>query len=391
MSGSERNSLFVMLLVLFVPVLTPFANDMFLVSLPTMQHYFHAKNIQLMMSVFLFGYAVSQLAYGPLSDRFGRKPVLITGLIVFIVGSMVASTAVTFKLLLLGRLIQSFGVASTIVSVMAIIRDSYPKEEIIKYVAITMGIIGVCPAISPIIGSILQAEFGWRGSMVFMMASGVVALCLVSFFFKESMIEKNHHALHYKKIIGTYCAILSNKQYQGYALAGALGFSIFFSYLASAPTIIMTLFHKSITDFALLFALNATALIITSIVAPSISRNKGSSFTLTISTGLMITGGILMMLFHAALWEVTASMFFISLGVGLIRPTASAGAIKLFPANIAGSASAMYSFISFFVAGTVVSFVHVMMTHSLLLFATILTGLAFLTIVSSVRSQCRGC
>ena len=392
MSEKSKNPLRVMLLVFLVPIMIPFANDVFLPSFPEMIQYFHTDNIQLIMSIFMFGFAGSQLVYGPLSDRFGRKPTLSLGILIFIVGGILCSVAHDFHVLLFGRLIQALGATSTLMSVFAIIRDTYSAEETMKYLALVMGIIGVCPMLSPIFGSFIQAHFGWRGNMIFILLMGVLGLCIILFLFKESMKEKNRGALQPKNIIGNYRTVLSHRQYQGYALAGAFGYAAMFSYLAAAPIIIMTIFDKSITEFAILFALNASALLITAIAAPKISRMTCPSTTLYLSALLTGFGGLSMALltlfFKPNLGDIVLPMFIMTLGIGLMRPTASSGAVKIFPATIAGSASAMYSFVSFLLSAILVCFIHSILSISISLLGAIIFGLGVLSLFAAVRSQC---
>lgn len=391
MKPITQNASWVMLLMFIIAGITPFTNDIFLASMPSMSHYFHVSNIQMMMTVFMASFAISQLFYGPLSDRFGRKPIFLGGLIIYIIGCLMTAFANEFTELLWGRVVQAVGVASAIISVLSIIRDSYAKADIGKKVAIVMGIIGVCPMLSPIIGSFIQAYFQWRGNMFLLLLMGMIALITVALFFKESMVEKNLHALKIKNTFNNYFIILKHKQFQGYAFAGAFGYSALFCYLAAAPMIIITLFGKSISEFALLCAINATGLIITAIIAPKLSRIKSLATTLYFSAGLITLGGlsllILSLIFKLELWMITVPMFVMTLGVGLMRPTASTGALQSFPAIIAGSASAMYSFISFGVSALFIGVVHFILQDNLAVFAAMITVFGLFAGLSALRSE----
>lgn len=391
MKQVTQNSYWIMLSMFIISGLTPFTNDVFLASMPSMSHYFHITNIQLVMTVFMAMFAVSQLVYGPLSDRFGRKPVFLAGLIVYILGCLVTVFSSVFLELLVGRAVQAIGVATVIISVFAIIRDSYTKIDIGKNIAILMGIIGACPMISPIVGSVIQSYFHWRGNMFLLLFMGIFALLLVTIFLKETMVKKNIHALKTKHIINNYFTILKNKPFQGYAFAGALGYSALFCYLAAAPIIIITQFERSVAEFALLCAINATGLVVTAIVAPMLSRLKSIATTLYFSSALITLGGlslfVLSCIFTLQLWMITVSMFIMTLGVGLMRPTASAGALQAFPAIIAGSASAMYSFISFGISALFIGFVHCILNDNLTIFAALILSFGLLSGLSALLSE----
>jgi len=391
MKQVTQNAYRIMLMMFIITGITPFTNDVFLASMPSMSHYFHTNNIQLMMTVFMATFAVSQLVYGPLSDRFGRKPIFLLGLVIYILGCLMTVFAHPFAELLVGRAVQAVGVATVIISVFAIIRDSYTKTDIGKNIAIVMGIIGACPMLSPIVGSAIQSYFQWRGNMFLLLFMGIVALLFIAIFLKETMVEKNLRALKTKHIINNYFTILKHKPFQGYAFAGALGYSALFCYLAAAPIIIITLFGRSISEFALLCAINATGLVVTAIVAPKLSRLKNTATTLHVSAALITLGGLILLtfscIFTLQLWMITLPMFIMTLGVGLMRPTASAGALQAFPATIAGSASAMYSFISFGVSAIFIGFVHCILNDNLTIFAALILMLGLLSRLSAMRSE----
>lgn len=177
------------LMVLSVCIITPFANDIFIASFPSMQLAFHSDKITLIMTSFMLGLAISQLFYGPLLDRFGRKVVLLGGLVIYCIASTFILFSGNILMLLILRFFQGVGVCSTIVSAMAIARDVYKKEELVKAMATIMAIIGVCPVLAPLFGSFLQSSFGWRASFVLLLVLGIVYfLCFI--LYKESIKEK---------------------------------------------------------------------------------------------------------------------------------------------------------------------------------------------------------
>nr|WP_159084644.1 MFS transporter [Dongshaea marina] len=147
-------------LVLSVCLVTPLSNDLFLPSLPSMAEYFKTPHIQWVMSVFLIGLAVPQLLYGPLFDRFGRKPVLMGGLLIFTLASIAVATSTHFYGLLTARFFQAIGACCSVAGSMAIARDLFDKKHLVKVIAMIMLLIGVCPVLSPLLGAI------WRAGLV---------------------------------------------------------------------------------------------------------------------------------------------------------------------------------------------------------------------------------
>ncbi|WP_119328911.1 multidrug effflux MFS transporter [Cysteiniphilum halobium] len=373
-----------MFLILTVCVITPFANDVFVASLPAMAQNFHTAHIGLVMTVFMIGLSTSQLFYGPLLDRFGRKPVLIIGLVIYTLASLMIIFSSSFHMLLIGRFFQAIGTCSSIVAAMAIARDVYKKEDLVKAMAMIMAIIGICPAIAPLLGSMLQELFGWHGAFVFLLLLGVFYLLVISFLFTESIKQKNMHATKPKQLYHNYLSLLKIKSFQGYILTSACSYGVLFSYAAASSMLIIGVFNFSVLTFGIIFALNSLAIVIMSILAPRL--NKRFSIAQLVLTGavLLVTGAILTILlniiFTSNIYTLVLPMWITTLGYAMIRPTASAGAISSAPHQITGSAAALFNFMSFF-GGAIATFLLTQFTMTNIHFAIFILAIGLLAVV----------
>ncbi len=343
------------LILVIIPlvIVAPFSCDLFLPSLPAMSQYFHVsgQTIQFTITIYLLGMAFSQLICGPLSDRFGRKPVLLGGLISYAIFSMVIVCLTSLKWVLLFRFLQAFGSCSTIVCALAMVRDFYPKEKIIKYVAIIFGTIGMCPALSPMIGGYLQTKFGWQANFVLMAFIGISLSLIAGFILKETHKTPNTSALAPKMMLGNYKNMLTHRRYLGFALGSGFAYGTIFTFFTVSASIFMGQFHVNASHFGLLVALNAIAIIVGSIVASQLSPRIGLSGVMLLGGALITMGGMVLLSlsygYHLTLTGLVINTFTVTLGVGLIRPTGNAGAISLFPANVAGTAAALCNFMNF--------------------------------------------
>ena len=374
-------------LMLSVCVLSPFGNDIYIPSLPDIGVALSSHNTQLVLTTFLFGLAVAQLFYGPLSDRFGRKPVLMVGLAIFTLASVVVFTANSMTVLLWGRFFQAVGTCSTIVSALAIVRDVYSEEEVIKATGWVMAIIGVCPALAPIIGGALLAEWGWRASFAFLLFLGVFYLLLIGFCFKETQQKKNLEALQWRKVLGNYKTLLSHGLYRRYVTVSACAYAILFAYISMAPYILMQHFGFGLVGFSIVFSVTAFGILSTSFIAPRLSLRMGLPWVTMLGVLLFTVGSLL--IFFLATFSTHSATSIIALnilcvfGMGIIRPTASAGAMSIFPKTISGSAAAMFGFMSF-TGGALSTFTMNALPHTILMFGLLTSVIALLGLYSAV-------
>ena len=340
----------VLWLCLSVVIIVPFANDMFISALPAMRAVFNTSHVGLSMTVFLTGLALAQPIYGPLSDRFGRKPVLQFGMFIFLAGSVITVTTQSFNVFLLGRFIQSVGACAAIITGLAIVRDTQPGNKLHKSMGVMMAVIGVCPAIAPLIGSYFTASFGWRSSFILLLCFAIFYLIIISFLFKETAV-KNLHAAKPKHIINNYKTIFSNSIYRNYCIISALSYGVLFSFLSLAATYIVHLYFVPVVYFGWLILINGLVIFFAAVFVPHISEKFSIKTSVTIGAALITIGAICMLLLNqliaACLLTFIIPMLIITLGIGFIRPSAIVGALSQTDKKLAGTAAAGFNFCAF--------------------------------------------
>src|SRR3990167_2513463 len=169
---------------IFIDLLTGMEFDLFVPSFPQLQSHFHlsASWVEALLSVNFIGYCISVLIVGNLSDRYGRKPIILLGLIVFVIGSLVCLVENDFTLLLLGRLLQGIGIAAPAILSFLIIADHYPLQKQQFLMAMLNGSMNIAVGISPVIGSYIALYFHWRGNFTVLLSLGILA-CILTLFF----------------------------------------------------------------------------------------------------------------------------------------------------------------------------------------------------------------
>ncbi|WP_336799321.1 MFS transporter [Kaistia sp. MMO-174] len=173
------------------------------------------------LSLFMIGYALGPLLHGPLSERFGRRPVLVAGLLVYLASSAICALTPTLSVLLAGRLVQGFAASSASVLALAIVRDLYEGMEARRKLSYVMLILGLMPMIAPTLGAIILVSFGWRSVYVAMAGAGLVLLAAVIFGFAESIRARNPNALAPRHLLASYGEVLRHPTGFGYSARSA--------------------------------------------------------------------------------------------------------------------------------------------------------------------------
>lgn len=336
-------------LIIILGALTAFNTvsiDMYLPAFPQMAKDLRAPigTVQLSISAYLFGSAFGQIFYGPLADRWGRKPPLIFGLVLYVISSLGCALVHSGSGLLFWRVTMALGGGASIVISRAVVRDLYDSTEAARMFSLLMLVMGVSPILAPFVGGQFLLFTSWRGIFVFLGLFGFFSLCATIAWLPESLPQERRIPRRLNEMIAIYGSLLQNCTYRSYALAlGAIA-GLNFAYIAGAPHFFIELHDISPQDFGILFGINAFGLIGTSQLNRYLLRRYAAQrilyvafacnvifsilLTLTIITGV---GGFL---FQSLL------LFLCISPTGLIFPNLMALALEPF-ATAAGSASAL--------------------------------------------------
>jgi len=229
---ARAESLIVSILLTAMVALGPVSTDLYLPSLPTIGAAFATDQatVQLTLSVFLVGFAFSQLACGPLSDRFGRRPVILGGLGLYLLASLACAAAPSIEILILARFMQAVGACVGPVLGRAAVRDIYGRERAARMLSYMGMVMALAPAFGPILGGFIEAWFGWRANFVLVSAVGLTVLVATAVTLPETNRWKSPDATRLGHLIGNYRSLLRHRRYVGYVLVVACTYSGIYSF-----------------------------------------------------------------------------------------------------------------------------------------------------------------
>jgi DHA1 family bicyclomycin/chloramphenicol resistance-like MFS transporter len=302
--------------------------------------------VQLTLSLYLLSLAVAQLLLGPLSDRFGRRPVVLAGLALSVVASLAAIAASSIGALIGVRVVQAIGASTGIVIGRAIIRDLYERERAASMIGLVTTAMVIAPMISPLVGGILDTAFGWEAIFLFIAAfSGVVLLWAV-LVLPETRPASVAQAPG--MLIQEWRALLGNAKFHGYVLCGALGSAPFFTFLGGGPHVVVTLMGRTSAEFGVWFVVTSLGYMSGNFTSSRLSQRFGIEPMIMAGIVFELIGAGLTALLVATIPEAGPAIIFlpqlvISFGNGLLLPNAIAGAISVRP-QAAGAASGMTGF-----------------------------------------------
>jgi len=327
----------------------PLALNIFMPSMPGLQRVFNADyaTVQLTLTLFLIGLAVAQLAYGPISDRHGRRPVLLGGMAVFVLGSIACLVAPTIEILIAARVLQAVGACSGMVLSRAIIRDLYDREQAVSMLAYVMAAMVVIPMLAPSIGGVLDEWFGWWASFAFCALAGAIVLFASWLALHESHTPST--AVRGAADMGfDFIRLLRNPSFASYGFQGAFTSSAFFSFLSGAPYVTIDLLGRSPAEYGLYFISLSLMYILGNFLTGRLSKRIGLDRMIWIGTSLGILGtGLLLACVSAGLltiWILFGTIAIMTVGNGLAIPNSMAGAISAEP-RIAGAAAGLAGFL----------------------------------------------
>ena len=357
---------------------------MYIPSLPAIAAAFDvsAAGATLTLTVYLAFFALAQLVVGPLSDRFGRRPVVLAGIAAFVLGSYACALAPTIEILIVMRALQATGACCVIAISRAIVRDMYSREDSARALSVLGTAMGVTPAIGPILGGKLQVWFGWTASFYVMAGIATVSFVLALILLGETR-QHAPASLRIVSIMRNYAALVRVRAFMGFSLTMGLATGTFQAFISGAPIVLITLLAVPPDDFALYTFVWP--------IAFSVGNYISSRFTLRLGMERLIVIGNLVSVAAAAVMvslalvgiftvaAIIVPAIFLGVGNGLVSPNGMAGAVSVRP-EIAGAAAAMAGFFQMGLGAVLTILVGVMhastqLPWALVIFATALFGL----------------
>ena len=302
--------------------------------------------VQLTLSLYLLSLAAAQLLLGPLSDRFGRRPVVLAGLTLNVLASLAAIAASSIDALIAARIVQAIGASTGIVIGRAIIRDLYERDRAAAMIGLVTTAMVIAPMVSPLVGGILDTAFGWEAIFMFISLFSAAVLLWALFVLPETQAASVAQAP--VPLWDETRALLASAKFHGYVLCGALGSAPFFTFLGGGPHVVVTLMGRTSAEYGLWFAFTSLGYMSGNFSVSRLSLRFGVDAMIVAGMVFELIGASLTCVLVATMPEAGPAIIFlpqlvISYGNGLLLPNCIAGAVSVRP-QAAGTASGMTGF-----------------------------------------------
>ncbi len=322
----------------------PLAMNIFVPSIPGLMSEFSVSSgtVQLTLTVYLAGIAVSQLFYGPLSDRYGRRPAMLAGLTLYIVGSLLCAVATSIETLMAARFAQALGGAAGMVLARAIVRDLHGREasaSVLGYITMVWVLV---PMFAPALGGLLEQVSTWRASFYVLSFFGGGVLMLTIWRLPETNPASKRDAAETARLLTGAAGLIRQPRFIGYTLTLGFCSAVFFSFIAGAPFLMVEVLNRSPLDYGLWFMLVSVGYMTGNFLSGRYSQRIGIDRMIAIGNALAIAGTLIMLIaaVSGALAPLTlfAPMLIVTLGNGMTVPNGTAAAISVLPKTIGAAA-----------------------------------------------------
>ncbi len=345
----------VILLLSLLMGMQPIATDLYLPALPVMTRELGASmaQAQLTLTAMLLGFGLSQLAWGPLSDRFGRRPVLLLGFGLFLIASIGATLAPSIDALVRWRGLQGLALGASMMGSRAVIRDLYPPAEGARVMSKALGGLGLIACFSGPLGGWVSQQLGWRHALGSVAFFGALVLVLLSWRFRETLPRPDPDALRPDRLLANWRLILRHPTFWCHTLISAFSFGGLFTFLACSSFVFTGEFGLSQSSFGLVMLSMSMLYITGTFICRQLLRRLGLRRTIAVAAGLSLSGGAVLAagawLRIDSAWSVALPFGLFILAHGMHQPCAQSGAVAPFP-QAAGAASAWSGCLSMLLA-----------------------------------------
>lgn len=344
------------LVLLFTPFVFAFAFglDIYIPIIPDMTHIFHTtpELVQLTLSLFLFVTGVGQLFIGPISDQFGRRPILYISAAFYTIGDLACAFSPNIVCLIIARVISALGACGMIVLAFAMVRDLYSGKEGARVFSLLHGAIGISPTFAPILGGYLAVYFGWRSIFIFLAVIGLVSMFIIKQYIpethrKDKRIKVNRH------ILDRYWSLLKNRHFFVYANIVGFAEGIFFCFFSVSSIIIIGILKVPTQDFGFYFAAFGLVIALGGLAAGKIVYHIGIENMVRLGISLLFVGGVSMLAWYylagLSLQGFLIPMVISCTGAIFLVGSGAAAAMEPFE-HIAGTAAAAVGCFEFGIA-----------------------------------------
>ncbi|MEV6482736.1 multidrug effflux MFS transporter [Streptomyces sp. NPDC051576] len=355
--ATRRAGLLTVLVLGGLTATPPLSMDMYLPSLPEVTHSLHAPaaTVQLTLTACLAGMALGQLVVGPMSDKWGRRRPLLTGLVVYILATALCALAPNVESLVAFRLVQGLAGAAGIVIARAVVRDLYDGVAMARFFSTLMLVSGAAPIVAPLVGGQILRVTDWRGVFVVLTGVGIVLTTLVWTRLPETLAPADRHAGGTTEALRAMRTLLADLPFTGYMLTGGFAFAALFAYISASPFVVQEIYGASPQTFSLLFGVNSVGLVVVGqingkLLVGRVSMDKvlgaGLAVVVVAATALLLmaTGAF----GEVGLAPVATALFVLMSAMGVALPNAQTLALMR-TRHSAGSASALLGTSSFLI------------------------------------------
>jgi MFS transporter, DHA1 family, multidrug resistance protein len=329
--------------------LGPLSTDMYVPSLPAIGRALNAPTVQVQLTIssYLVGFAVGQILYGPISDRFGRKPVMLAALVLYGIGSVICATTQSIDALIAARTVQALGGAGAIVLARAVVRDLYSGVHAGRELSLMGSIQAFAPIMAPVIGGILQTAFGWRASFILLVVIAVLAGLATARLLPETLQKPTSGPFSFGSMGRLYRSVLGHRSFLAHLGIMTTMFVGLYAWVSGASIVIQGVYGLSPLAFGLTYAIGSLGYMLGANIAARVVMRLGLDRMIGLGTAIMAAGGFAMVAVTAVglanvFWLVLGMSTYLA-GMGLAMPQTMAGALTPFP-DRAGTASSLMGF-----------------------------------------------
>ena len=328
-------------------MLQPLSTDLYLASLPGMAADFGVSPaaVQQTLSLFVFGFGTAQLVSGPLSDRYGRRPVLIGGLALYLVSGLACALTPSLDWLIAARFVQAIGCCTAVVVARAIVRDAYSPAEGARVMAKALSLLSLAPIFGPILGGYLQVGFGWRAAFVALALAGLAVWFAAMRHLTESNPQLNPDAMRPGHLAATYRDVLRTPAFWAYALPGSISYASIFVFISGTPFVLIKVLGVPTQYYGYLFAFGVLGYLGGTLICRRLLGRIGVPRVLALGTTVGLAGGVgflLLVLAGISHWTlVVMAQFIVMTAHGINFPCTQSGSLAPFPEK-AGAAAGLF-------------------------------------------------